>query len=209
MQNNKEGILNSSNFDIINFVNYLRKICETDIIINKFMSIRSTELIFKSSLYVLEDTGLIIKYYFQYKPEVDHDNHLIETSHSYLHIYGILQALFLQQDAIMNICKIFKILKKDDIINDYFKEIKDIRNSSIGHPANRKDSNKRESRIFISQTSVSLNNFQYLQVTNGNSKTVKVNISELLKKQNEAVEKLSELIAFTLQKESTLLNNET
>ena len=163
-------------------------------------------MIFKSSLYVLEDTGLITKYYHKYKSEVNHESHLIETSHSYLHIYGILQALFIQQDAMINICKIFNIMCKKEVLENYFSDIRDIRTSSIGHPANRFNN---KAQAFISQTSVSLNYFQYLQVKNGNSKTVKVNISEVLKKQNKAVEKLSELIKLTLQKESVLLNNET
>ncbi len=198
--------MNSSNFDIIKFVNYLRNVCETDIIINKFIIDRSTELIFKSSLYVLEDTGLITKYYHKYKPEVNHENHLIEKSHSYLHIYGILQALFLQQDAMINICKILNIMCKKEIIDNYFPDIRDIRNSSVGHPANRFNN---KAQAFIAQTSVGLNYFQYLQVKNGNPKTVKVNIYEIIKKQNKAVEKLSELIKLTLQKESILLNIET
>ncbi len=190
--------MNSTNFDLIKFVNYLREICESEKIINKFIIDRSTELIFKSSLYVLEDTGLVIKFYDQYNPESSNVNHLIKTSHLYLHIYGILQAMYMQQDAIINICEIFNVMNKKEIIKNYFSDIRDIRNSSVGHPANRLYSKNNRGQAFISQISVGSNYFQYLQVKNGNSKTVKVKISEILDKQNKAMEKISGEIKFWL-----------
>jgi hypothetical protein len=49
-----------------------------------------------------------------------------------LRLYGLLQALFLQQDAVINLCESLKIQKK---IEDYpkLKEIREIRNDSAGH----------------------------------------------------------------------------
>ncbi len=59
----------------------------------------------------------------------------------YLYIYGILQALFLQQDAVSNLYD--GIFATDNYLNVMLnkhrslKDIREIRNNSIGHPTNR------------------------------------------------------------------------
>src|SRR6266487_2877884 len=55
---------------------------------------------------------------------------------AYLAVYGLLQALFLQQDAIFNLCESLGI---SDTISNYprLQEIREMRNASIGHPTKR------------------------------------------------------------------------
>src|SRR5438552_140615 len=87
-----------------------------------------------SCLDVIGDTDLAIKAY---------TNKECGTSKgaTYLAVYGLLQALFMQQDALMNLGESLGI---DDKIENYprLKEIREIRNVSIGHPTrhNRKKS---------------------------------------------------------------------
>jgi len=54
----------------------------------------------------------------------------------YLAVYGLLQALFLQQDAVINLCE---SLGLPETIDNHLrlKEIREIRSDSIGHPTKR------------------------------------------------------------------------
>jgi hypothetical protein len=54
----------------------------------------------------------------------------------YLLVYGVLQALFIQQDAVKNLCQALAIHYEPDKL---LKEIRDIRNDSAGHPTKRRD----------------------------------------------------------------------
>jgi hypothetical protein len=49
----------------------------------------------------------------------------------YIYTYGLLQALFIQQDAMRNLSEAFGIQSK---LTDRLKEIRSLRNASIGHP---------------------------------------------------------------------------
>jgi hypothetical protein len=83
-----------------------------------------------SSMDVLEDTEYCIDSYKKLKPEKYKDKGLC-----YLIIYGILQTLILQQDALENIKSAlgYKINVPDEI-----KNIREIRNNAIGHPIREK-----------------------------------------------------------------------
>lgn len=71
----------------------------------------------------------------------------------YIEIYGLLQALFLQQDAVRHIANIFsfEISKLPELA-----KVREIRNDAIGHPMNRSN---HKSFHFISRSSVSKKGF--------------------------------------------------
>jgi len=54
----------------------------------------------------------------------------------YLAVYGLLQAMFVQQDAVDNLCESLGV---EDRIRDYpeLREIREVRNVSVGHPTKR------------------------------------------------------------------------
>ena len=64
----------------------------------------------------------------------------IEEGKAFLLVYGVFQALFIQQDAVRNLCRSLKSLNidapKDPGIKESLDEIREIRND-IGHPTNR------------------------------------------------------------------------
>jgi len=142
----------------------------------------------KSSVYLIQDTRQTIEFYNNFDlNKCKLGNWLEEKAHLYLMIYGFLQALVLQQDALINICIAFKVSTKKQILdNDAFKEIREVRNSSIGHPANRRDHSKN----FISQTSVSQFYFEYIKVKDATFEIKRVNLKHLADKQNNEVLKL-------------------
>jgi hypothetical protein len=60
----------------------------------------------------------------------------------YLIIYGVLQSLFIQQDAVSNV---YAALDMDYQLSPHLKTIREIRNHSSGHPA---EVERRRVRIF-------------------------------------------------------------
>jgi len=82
-----------------------------------------------SSLDVICDSDLAIDAYIN--SDFDKDD-----GEKYLRLYGVLQALFLQQDAVSNLCESLA-LQNDLTSHPNLKEIRDIRNDSIGHPTKR------------------------------------------------------------------------
>lgn len=82
-----------------------------------------------SSLDVIEDTEDAITAYQEKDFGDDKPSH-------YLAVYGLLQAIYVQQDAVINLCESLGI--KDNIKNyPKLKEIREIRNDTVGHPTKR------------------------------------------------------------------------
>lgn len=85
----------------------------------------------------------------------------------YLRVYGLLQSIYLQQDAIKILAK---ILANIEIVHDKlanWKRIRDIRNMSTGHPI---EYNYGEKSIFLSRVTITDNNFQLLVWDNNTEK---------------------------------------
>lgn len=84
-----------------------------------------------ASIDVLEDSSWAIEYYVQ-------NDYPSEMTGKYLYTYGLLQALFVQQDAADNIYKVFfdeKVKWKDEYPEAY--AVREMRNDVTGHPLNR------------------------------------------------------------------------
>ena len=77
---------------------------------------------------------------------------------TYILVYGVIQALVLQQDAVKNLAEALDLPYKQD---DLLRDIREIRNASVGHPTKR--SGKPRSH-FISRITMSKAGFQLLTV---------------------------------------------
>lgn len=105
-----------------------------------------------SSLDVIGDTELCFEAY-EDSPSPPTDGA------TYLLVYGVLQALILQQDAVRHMAEALEIPFAPDPL---LQEIREVRNSSIGHPTKRNRGGARSH--FISRMSMSKNGFQLMTV---------------------------------------------
>lgn len=120
----------------------------------------------------------------------------------YLAVYGLLQALFLQQDAALHLCEALGVVVK---LADYPKlqEIRDIRNASVGHPT-KKDRPKGEptSYHFISQATLNLDGFCLLSWDeNGKFVSKRISVGELIANQKEGISQILTSVIECLQNE--------
>ncbi len=150
-----------------------------------------------SSMDVIEDTESAINAFTNKDFGNSNKNEL------YLGIYGLLQAIYLQQDAVINLCDALSI--KEDLKN-YPKliEIRGIRNDSVGHPTKRDVDRKKKihSYNFITQMSMSKGGFELLsQFSNGEHKHKFIQINELITNQHSFISDILIKVVEKLQQE--------
>jgi hypothetical protein len=146
-----------------------------------------------SSLDIVEDTELAIEEYLNVK-EVKTDGL------KYLFVFGIMQVLFVQQDAIINMAESLGLEVKFDTD---LKNIREIRNDSVGHPTKRGKGLKTKYnfifRAYISHRNLSLMTVSPSEVED--TKFYHYQIDKLISSQSRSVNNLLlELI--------TMLDNE-
>ena len=130
-----------------------------------------------SCLDVIGDNELAVSAYYDSIPK--------NIGETYLLVYGILQTLFVQQDAVRYLCEALGIEYNPD---PGLQKIREIRNDSIGHPTKR-IFKKMPTWNFISRTSLSKNGFQ-LMVRFADSnlpKFINIDLLEIIKTQNVKV----------------------
>lgn len=81
------------------------------------------------------------------------------TGLKYIYTYGILQALFLMQDALRHLSEAFNIPYE---LTETLNEIRKARNASIGHPTKQDEKGKRHYN-FISRISMAKSGFDLLR----------------------------------------------
>jgi len=135
-----------------------------------------------SSLDIIGDTGLAIEAYCRHEDPAD-------LGERYLLVYGILQVLFVQQDAVEDLAEALKL--------PYFpvpelRDIREIRNKTTGHPTKRGDPKKGTATShFLSQHSLSKSGYQLLTTyADGRSEFMDVNIFSLMRRQQGVVRKV-------------------
>ncbi len=138
---------------------------------------------------VLEDASLALEYY---------ENSGLKGNDGliYLKLYGVLQAVVLQQDAICNLYKI--IIGRD--LKPKWSKIRNLRNLTVGHPIkcvrNRNKSNEIIKRCYITRMSKDRREL-YLSIWNkreGTDKQVKINLLILYRSyKKEAIKYLKEV----------------
>lgn len=128
-----------------------------------------------SALDVIDDTYSAITAY----QESDWPDN---TGLQYIYLYGLLQALFLQQDAVRDLSNSLGI---DYPENQELKAIRDIRNDAVGHPTNR---NYGQSHHFISQTSIRKDSFTLMSFRTDTDPVFKnIDLASLIEKQIQEV----------------------
>lgn len=140
---------------------------------------------------MIEDSQCAIDYY---KSSVFPDG-----NGSYLFIYGLFQALFLQQDAVNAVLCTLKMPNKQCSNFDLLMKIREYRNDIVGHPTNRGPQNNRR-YIRLIRSSIEKNSFSYV-VIGKNSEQKEVDIVKVIFDQgyfikqilNSICEKLREL----------------
>jgi len=145
-----------------------------------------------SCLDVIEDSQLAIEAYSAEEFGASDGAH-------YLAVYGLLQAISLQQDAVNNLCKSLEIPKT---IYNYprLKEIRDIRIESIGHPTkkNKKEGQRQPpSYHFIARITLGHSGFQLLSAySNGKPDESKyVSIPDIIADQRKDI---SDILTFVM-----------
>lgn len=104
----------------------------------------------------------------------------------YLRLYGVLQSIFLQQDAIKFLYKTIKnscdnknVLKKwGECLPDTWKEIRKYRNLIVGHPVDNSSYEEgKTKRVMISRMTISDNGFQLVMFDPDNPKVEFKNVN--------------------------------
>ena len=146
---------------------------------NKILSVIDTNgSQIRSAFYAIEDSQAVIEDYKKIESTIKRG--------SYLNLYGLLQGLFVQQDAFKTLFKLCIDEKFDLFSIPELKEIREVRNNSIGHPTN----NKNEYYIINQST---LNKYGYTLIgylKDGSTKFQNISIYELLQKQENEIMKL-------------------
>ena len=137
----------------------------------------------------LEDTMSAIEYYFNYGIGS-------EIGERYIKLYGLLQSIQVQQDAIRELYKIFGNIY--NFSNDT-KSIRAIRNEVIGHPM---DCRHGEYVTFLSRLSINDESFQIIQYNKSLCKDDyrKIEYRELIINHLDELDKcIQEIISFHLE----------
>jgi hypothetical protein len=82
-----------------------------------------------------------------------------ESGEKYLRLYGMLQAVFLQQDCICTLHAIFSNTGWTPAVDSRWQEIRELRNLTIGHPVEVKRKGMTK-RCFISRITIRDDQFQ-------------------------------------------------
>jgi hypothetical protein len=134
-----------------------------------------------SCLDTVDDTELAIRAYEQFgkAPTV---------GDLYLLVYGVLQALFVQQDAVKNLCAALVIDYEPD---ELLKEIRDTRNDIAGHPTKRRDG-KWLAYNSISRFSLTKEGFDLMTTYSDKNRRPRfrpISIEPLIKTQRDVIQK--------------------
>lgn len=116
---------------------------------------------------------------------------------SYLIVYGFLQALVLQQDAVRFLCEALGFPSER---NPELQELRGIRNDAIGHPTNRRGG---KSFSHISRLSMSKGGFELLtfQADTWDSQSRSVKLKSLLETQRPHLEEALAALVQALREE--------
>ncbi|UUX97317.1 hypothetical protein [Aquabacterium sp. J223] len=131
-----------------------------------------------SSLDVIGDTVLCIRDYVA-SPYPSSDGL------KYIYTYGILQALFLQQDAVRHLSEAFAVSHPE---SPTLMRIRDIRNAAIGHPT-KQNIKKVNHYNYISRVSLSKTGFTLLRSSpDDDTKFVDVDLTGIVEEQLRDIE---------------------
>lgn len=103
----------------------------------------------------------------------------------YLILYGVLQALFIQQDAVTHLSEALELTYSVDPL---LTEIRELRNDSSGHPTKR-GGGKGKKFNHISRMTIERHRFQLMTAySDGNHKFTDVNVADLISTQRNILQ---------------------
>ena len=149
----------------------------------------------RASLDAIGDTTLAMEAFVALAPQNggSDENHLVNTGRNYLLLYGVLQALFVQQDAIGHLVESLNLLPEtpmtaeEESLNARLSNIREIRNDSVGHPTKR-GNGKGRAFNHISRISMRGGSFTLLTFfADAPKKTVSVDVLELIETQKSVM----------------------
>ena len=109
----------------------------------------------------------------------------IEKGLLYLAVYGLLQSLFVQQNAVASLCKTLDF--HFDESDETLKTVRGVRNDCVGHPTDRRDGSVHS----ISQVTLSLVGFQMMLETQQGEMIFKdIELTELIEQQGAVIEEV-------------------
>jgi hypothetical protein len=127
----------------------------------------------------------------------------------YLAVYGLLQALFLQQDAVFNMCESLEIPNQ---LDEYprLRQIREIRNESIGHPTKKdRPRGQRTSYHSISRITLDTEGFELLSTYGDGASNIKqVSIPDLIEDQRNYVSEILGLVISELARREAVHKDE-
>lgn len=105
----------------------------------------------------------------------------------YLFVYGLLQSLILQQDAVINMKEsLFETQIDWKQFSTILLDIRNIRNTTIGHPTKKRNGNSVE-YCTINRSTLSKTGFSYLIWEKNGSSTNNVQFEEIVIKQKKVI----------------------
>ncbi len=172
-----------SNMTITESLNLIRSIINKPRIHHQYFQNKETFFQLCSSMDAIADTENSISAYPLGK---ELEKQITDKGTIYLLIYGLLQSMFLQQDAVINLAE---AIGSPLNLKDYPKlvNVREIRNNSIGHPTKRGKS-KKLSFHFINYRSVKLSGFRLMSSKAKQETEFKdIDISELISDQRYSI----------------------
>lgn len=144
-----------------------------------------------SSLDVIGDTELAIDYFLKIN-----SFDARKVGKSYILVYGIFQALYLQQDAVVYLYKLF--VGEDVEYKDYkLDKVREYRNNITGHPVERRFTKFAH---VINRGEISREGIKILKYEGIDNNMEYIKFDEIIKTQNEGVIKMLQKIKDNLGK---------
>lgn len=146
-----------------------------------------------SSLDVIGDTELALD---EYMAQIENPANPGEL---YLILYGVLQILFVQQDAVQNMAE---ALGLDNTPDPLLQRVREMRNDSVGHPTKR-GGGKGRSFNFITRISMRRSGFTLLTTypDGRSSRVTEVDVLSLISSQRDALRRILNEVIQILRKE--------
>ena len=142
-----------------------------------------------SSLDVIGDTVLSIRDYISSPyPATD--------GLKYIYTYGILQSLFLQQDAVRHLSEAFDV---PHVLSEKLMKVREIRNSAIGHPT-KQQVRKSTNYSYISRISLAKGGFTLMRSSAENdAQFIDIDMMSIIAEQSADIETYLSLVSEKLK----------
>jgi hypothetical protein len=126
-----------------------------------------------------------------------------DIGEKYLRVYGALQGLFIQQDALFDLIRAIHPTKEIRV-NDVLKDVRDARNASVGHPTQLKRQDVLSAHGIV-QHSICKDGFELLSYSAKDGSVFQyIPVRELIEKQRtETTRILSEVVEDLREKEAS------